>query len=190
MGFSEKAALIIFIKNPVMGRVKTRLAKTVGDMNALRIYHFLLANTREVIEDIKCEKLVFYDKFIPAKDEWSDDEFQKFLQKGDGLGEKLKNSFKAAFDEEYDKVIMIWPDCPKLRTFIVETAFRKLNSVDFVIGGTEDGSFYMLGMKKFTPEIFERKTWGTSTVYQDMIEDFKKMNAAYFDFPVLRDVDT
>src|SRR5437773_6667778 len=114
-------ALLIFIKNPAIGKVKTRLAKTVGKLNALKIYQFLLDHTMEITYELdSVDKFIFYNEFIPTKDEWPPNMYQKDLQSGKGLGEKMKNAFKKAFDENYKKVVLMMPDCPKMSDTLIE----------------------------------------------------------------------
>lgn len=56
--------LLIFVKNPILGKVKTRLAKVVGDEKALEIYKSLLLHTANITRTVNCHKIVFYDSFI------------------------------------------------------------------------------------------------------------------------------
>jgi len=183
-------ALLIFIKNPALGKVKTRLAKTVGDYNALKIYQFLLDHTMEITYELdKLDKYVYYNEFIPTKDEWPAAAYQKELQKGDGLGEKMSNAFKKAFNEDYKKVVLMQPDCPKMSDTVIEKAFKVLDTHDFVIGPTIDGGFYMIGMKTFYPQLFMNKTYSTADIYNETIAEIEKMGKSFFKLPALVDVD-
>ena len=128
-------ALLIFIKNPALGKVKTRLAKTVGALNALKIYQFLLDHTMEITFNLdSVDKFLFYNEFIPTKDEWPPNIYQKDIQKGDGLGEKMKNAFQNVFNENYKKVALVMPDCPKMSDTLIDKAFKSLDDHDFVLG--------------------------------------------------------
>lgn len=183
-------ALIVFVKNPVLGKVKTRLSQTIGPKKALKVYQHLLAITRETIEDLdSCDKFIFYDEYIPAKDEWNTQVYEKRLQEGKDIFEKLSNAFNTVFKEDYDKAIMIMTDCPKLRPIFIENAFKKLDHTDVVIGPTNDGGIYLLGMKKLYPNILTHKNWGSGTIFADTLEDMEKSNISYFTFPQLVDVD-
>lgn len=185
-----RSALLIFIKNPVLGKVKTRLAKNIGDQNALKIYQHLLTKTIEVTYELTvCDKYVFYNEFIPTKDDWSDNEYQKELQKGENLGEKMKNAFKQAFDDGYKRVVLIMPDCPKLTDNMIESSYKALNTYDCVIGPTNDGGFYLIGMKEFNPNVFEGKEYSTEQVFNEAVEEFTNTGKSWFKLPVLTDVD-
>lgn len=185
-----RTALLIFVKNPALGKVKTRLAKTIGDKNALKIYQFLLDHTNEITFDLDMEKFVYYSDYIPTKDEWSPMKYQKELQKGAHLGEKMNNAFKQAFDEGNQKVLLIMPDCPKMSDAIIDKAFKSLDNHDVVIGPTNDGGFYAIGMSKYVSQVFDNKTYETATLYEDTVQTIEKANCTYFKMQELVDVDT
>ncbi|MCI5081251.1 MAG: glycosyltransferase, partial [Saprospiraceae bacterium] len=82
-------ALIIFIKNPELGKVKTRLAETVGDEKALDIYKALLGHTRDVALQINADRMLYYSEYAPEEEDgWSEEDFQKYIQYGEILGER------------------------------------------------------------------------------------------------------
>ncbi len=182
-------ALLIFVKNPALGKVKTRLAKTIGDYNALKIYQYLLQNTMEHTYNLDMDKFVYYNEYIPTRDEWPNSTYQKELQMGKHLGEKMNNAFFKGFDEGYHKVVMIMPDCPKLSDTLIEKAFKSLDGSDLVIGPTKDGGFYLLGMKMLQESLFKNKTYETATEYNDTIQAAEKMSLNIFKLPILTDID-
>src|ERR687891_1294811 len=93
----KKNLLMIFVKNPQLGTVKTRLAATIGEENALKIYHHLLSHTHRISSPLQCHKAVFYSSFIDRDDRWRNDHYEKFLQTGDDLGERMYNAFDKGF---------------------------------------------------------------------------------------------
>ncbi|CAM1334238.1 TIGR04282 family arsenosugar biosynthesis glycosyltransferase [Tenacibaculum aestuariivivum] len=172
----SKNLLLIFTRNPELGKTKTRLAKTVGNETALSIYKFLLAKTNEITANLSCDKAVYYSVKIRDNDIWNKKIYQKNQQKGDDLGIRMENAFKNSFDEKYEKVLIIGSDLYDLSEEIIEDAFDKLNSNDVVIGPAEDGGYYLLGMKTLQPNIFQNKAWGTETVRKDTLKDLQKVN--------------
>ena len=90
-------ALLIFTRNPQLGKVKTRLAKTFGDKKALEVYKDLLLHTMEATKDLDCDVFVFYDEKIEENDIWSTKIYHKFVQSGKDLGEKMQNAFQKLF---------------------------------------------------------------------------------------------
>lgn len=178
--------LIVFLKNPVAGKVKTRLAATVGDEKALEIYLLLIDYTREICKNCKAEKNVFFSDFIDEKISFGN----SFVQQGADLGEKMKNAFRTMFDSGAKKVVIIGTDCAELTTEILDEAFLHLNNHDFVIGPAHDGGYYLLGMKSFFPEIFDGVLWSTDAVFTKTKEKIISSGKSLFLLSVLRDIDT
>ncbi len=170
---TSKKALIIFTRNPELGKVKTRLAKSVGDESALKIYKFLLKHTVEITENLNVDKYVFYSENMHRDDIWNPDIFRKKLQTGNDLGERMKNAFSEIFGMGYKKAIIIGSDMFDLNQKDLETAFDALETTPFIIGPATDGGYYLLGMKELNSEIFQNKDWGTSTVLEVTLKDLK-----------------
>ncbi|WP_299119939.1 TIGR04282 family arsenosugar biosynthesis glycosyltransferase [uncultured Tenacibaculum sp.] len=183
----SKNLLLIFTRNPELGKVKTRLAKTIGDESALNIYKFLLNHTKEVTQDLNCDKAVYYSVKVRNNDIWDASNYQKRQQNGDDLGIRMKNAFQEAFDKNYEKVLIIGSDLYDLKPNHINEAFEKLNSNDIVIGPAEDGGYYLLGMKELHSEVFKNKAWGTSTVRQDTLNDLQNVSVHLLE--TLNDVD-
>ena len=87
----------------------------------------------------------------------------------------------------YEKIIIIGSDMYDLSKTDLENAFSCLERNDFVLGPAEDGGYYLLGMKKNKPEIFQNKKWGTKTVFSDTINDLK--NEKVYLLPIKNDID-
>ena len=182
------AALIIFIKNPEKGKVKTRLAATVGDDKALAIYKALLQHTREIALATDVVKLLFYSTQIDRADMWQERDFHKFIQQGDDLGARMSNAFAEAFSQ-HDKVVIIGLDCASLTSDILATAFQALDHHDFVIGPATDGGYYLLGMRQFHPDLFSDMAWSTDNVFTETKKRIKKHGANCYILPLLSDID-
>lgn len=182
-------ALIIFIKNPVPGKVKTRLAATVGDLKALEIYKKLLDHTKKTSLLINADRFLFYADFLNRDDEWSKDTFIKHLQKGNDLGERMCNAFEYIFLNKYQKAIIIGSDCIDLSASVVEDAYKLLIDADVVIGPAKDGGYYLLGMKKLHQSLFKNISWGTSEVLKQTSSVCKSQHLKYYLLPTLTDID-
>lgn len=167
----QKNLLLIFTRNPELGKAKTRLAKTVGDKTALEIYKFLLNRTRDISSKVKADKAVYYSVKIRENDIWDETIYQKHQQKGEDLGIRMQNAFKNGFDAGYEKIIIIGSDLYDLSSKEIDIAFNELNTNDVVIGPALDGGYYLLGMKKLHLNVFENKKWGTETVRRDTLQD-------------------
>lgn len=181
--------LIIFVKNPVVGKAKTRLAAFIGKEKALEVYLQLLEITRQVAFKTNCTRHVFYSDKV-ENDAWDEDKFNKHIQQGISLGERMKNAFSKVFALGAKQVVIIGSDCPKLTTEIVENAFNLLSDKDACIGPAKDGGYYLLGMKKPLPFLFENKEWSTDSVFDDTVSDLVQNGLTYGQLLALSDVDT
>ncbi len=190
MDQQRKDLLIIFYRNPKIGKVKTRLAATVGNQKALEIYMKLSLHTKTITEDLNLEKIVFYTDVIDLMDIWPNATFLKALQDGKELGEKMKNAFVAGFETGYTSICIIGTDCYELTAEIITQAFEALKSADAVIGPARDGGYYLLGMTNPHTGVFNNKNWSTETVLQETIQNFESLNLNYIKLQELTDVDT
>ena len=185
-----KKALIIFVRKPELGKVKTRLAATMGEEKALAVYRKLLEHTHYISEGVKAERFVFYFDEIEENDLWSDGNFIKRLQSPGDLGEKMHNAFAGLFDEDYNDVAIIGSDCYELTTAIIEDAFEMLQQNDLVIGPANDGGYYLLGMKKLCMELFSNIEWSTEKVLAQTRAACISARLSYSLLPQLTDIDT
>ncbi len=181
--------VIVFVKNPEFGKVKTRLAATLGHEKALDIYIKLLGYTRNVLTDLTdVKKYIYYSSFIDTEDDWSNEEFEKKLQIQGGLGERMTTAFQDAL-ETCTEVVIIGSDCPQLTTAHIEEAFLRLKSHDMVIGPSHDGGYYLLGMNKFYPALFQDIEWSTDSVYLETLKIADSLNLKSFNLEKLSDID-
>ena len=184
-----KSALIIFVRNPVLGKVKSRLAATLGNEKALSIYKALLAHTHNISIDLSADKFIFYEDFVNYNDLWENHIYKKFLQEGDDLGWRMKNAFGHLFEKGYEKIIIIGSDCYELSTEIIIKAHNLLSENDVVAGPASDGGYYLLGMKNFIPALFDNKSWSSDNVYLDTINQIKALHYKFSPLDLLNDVD-
>lgn len=185
----DKNLLIIFVKSPLLGKVKTRLAATIGDEKALEAYIKLLNRTKEVTQSLNCTKRVYYTWEVEENDLWSEGGYVKYAQTGDDLGERMKNAFKDGFSDGFENIAIIGSDCYELSSTEIVEAFNELNKTDIVIGPAADGGYYLLGMNRYYPEIFDNKKWSTESVFIDTIEDIVRMDLKHKNLKTLSDID-
>ena len=170
---NSKNLLLIFTRNPILGQCKTRLAATVGDKVALDIYRFLLNHTFAITKELPVHKQVYYSNEIWQDDIWDNSIFDKRLQQGSDLGERMANAFTKGFEEGFENIIIIGSDMYDLDMTDLEAAFNALIQNDFVIGPAEDGGYYLLGMNTINESVFKNKTWGKEKVFQSTMDDLK-----------------
>ncbi|MBL3655049.1 TIGR04282 family arsenosugar biosynthesis glycosyltransferase [Fulvivirga sediminis] len=184
-----KKLLIIFVKNPEIGKVKTRLAKSIGDKRALNVYLNLLIHTQGVTDKLEeVDRAVYYSDFIDEEDQWDADDYQKFLQQGNGLGERMANAFRRAFQSGYDSVCLIGTDLYDLSVDLVNSAFKKLESSDVVIGPAKDGGYYLIGMKQ-PHDVFDLSHWSTPNVFSETMKLIDKNELSCSQTKLLNDID-
>ena len=185
-----KKAIIIFVRNPELGKVKTRLAKEIGDKETLQVYIELLQHTHDITSDLDCDRFVYYADYINNNDLWESENFEKSLQEGESLGNRMMVAFFELFQQGYSKVVIVGSDCPELTTFVIEDAFDKLDATDVVIGPSSDGGYYLLGLTQLIPELFKNKQWSTDTVLADTIKDTVNLRKSCSFLTELSDIDT
>lgn len=152
-----ESTLIIFVKNPIPGTVKTRIARTVGEEKATAVYRHLLRHTQAVTGQLSCRRVVYYGDFVNADDGWNG--YEKQLQSGQDLGQRMQKAFREQFEQGADRVLIIGSDCLSIMANHIERAFSVLTEADVVIGPATDGGYYLLGMKKLHPALFDGMPW-------------------------------
>ena len=180
-------ALILFVRNPELGKVKTRLAATIGNQKTLLIYNILLKHTRTITEGLEATAFVFYNDAIHPNDIWNG--YNKVTQHGNTLGEKMENAFAYTFAKGYTNVAIIGSDCYDLTTAILTNAFTQLQTNNVVIGPANDGGYYLLGMQQLYPTLLANKAWSTPTVYNATIANCKALQLTIHTLPTLVDID-
>ena len=186
----HRQGIIIFVKNPILGKVKTRLAKTVGDNKALAIYHQLLQLTHDAVICLPFRKFVFYSDFVDNQDIWENNSFQKDIQQGKDLGERMRNAFDLVLNEPLiERAVIIGSDCPQISPQFITKAFVALETHEVVIGPAQDGGYYLLGMKQLEITIFQNKPWSTSQLFIETIEELQKLKKSVYLLPSLSDLD-
>lgn len=181
-------AIITFVKNPIPGTVKTRLAKTIGNDRAMEIYLQLSAYTKRTIKAVDADVVIFYAADIQENDLWTDEEFIKKLQHGDDLGARMLHAFEILL-ADYDKVLIVGSDCPQLKEHHLNSAFESLDETDIVVGPTFDGGYYMIGMKEVHSFLFQDMAWSTDVVFPTTLERIFANNRTVTQLEKLSDVD-
>ncbi len=184
----NKNLIIVFVRTPELGKVKTRLAKSIGDVSALTIYKLLLKHTETVLHDLSFDKVVYYSEKVEENDFWEARLFEKKRQKGADLGKRMQHAFETAFEKGYQKVLIIGSDLFDLKSIHITTAFEALENHDLTIGPSLDGGYYLLGMKELYPAVFKNKKWGTDSILENTLKDLQQQNVKLLE--ALNDIDT
>jgi uncharacterized protein len=195
----SKEALIIFVKNPVLGKVKTRIAKTIGDEMALEIYEELLLHTQEITAKTSQKKYVFYADFINQHDAWASLNFEQNLQESNpDLGVKMACAFRDLLKAGHEKVCIIGSDSFDLDEIIIQQSFDYLIDSKAVIGEAKDGGYYLIGFNfkaigeqcaEVLTQVFYDKKWSHATVAAEAIQAFEALKLSFAQLPILADID-
>ncbi|MHB1921530.1 MAG: TIGR04282 family arsenosugar biosynthesis glycosyltransferase [Chitinophagaceae bacterium] len=189
MDLKKKDALIIFIRNPVLGKVKTRLAKDLGPQMALSVYQVLLQHSRDITRDLFADRFLYYADQISVEDGWPLKWYNKRLQVGHDLGERMLLAFEEVFRESYEKVVIMGSDCFELQQEHLIQAFESLSRKNVVLGPARDGGYYLLGMNSFYPELFKSIAWGTERVLEQTRSHLNHLGLTCQLLTPLRDID-
>lgn len=192
-------AILIFIKNPALGKVKTRLAATVGNERALAIYHTLMHHTMAITKHLEADKYLFYSDFVDENDIWENDKYLKSVQfQTQDLGLKMASAFAITFQNKHKKALIIGSDCLELNANIIKEAHAQLSENEVVIGPAYDGGYYLIGFNfeiigeqcgEVLEKVFLNKEWSHERVCQEAKDAFLELNLKCFQLPILTDVD-
>ena len=199
--------LLLFLKEPLPGEVKTRLAATVGAEQAATVYRAMVRLLLMQLSGLEqCHLRFCYtpDDAHDAIQFWILPEIMDtpeiklnlehidFRAQGGGdLGARLTRAARQAFQEGYQKVAFIGSDCIELSSRWIQAAFAQLNDThDAVIGPTPDGGYHLLGMQRYLPALFDRIPWSTPVTCQITTERAAEEGISLYTLPSLPDIDT
>ncbi|MRR57942.1 MAG: glycosyltransferase [Deltaproteobacteria bacterium] len=190
-----KQALVIFAKQPVPGRVKTRLSPPLSPSDAARLYLCMLSDTIEAVASLNhVERFLFFEPSDGAEDFFRDawPDLTVVPQQGGGLGERLENAFARLFSAGFDAVAAIGTDSPDLPAEYVEDAFRILEErrADVVFGPVEDGGYCLVAMGRLHPELFRDIPWSTGMVLERSEAAAVSLGLGTARIPAWHDIDT
>ncbi|MBL4574922.1 MAG: TIGR04282 family arsenosugar biosynthesis glycosyltransferase [Opitutaceae bacterium] len=186
----EKTTVVMMLRAPIAGEVKTRLAVSVGNEQALCIYRWLVERQIQEIPD-DWDLVVYY---TPAEkrelmEQWLGSSVVLTPQGKGGLGDRLHQAMETSFSQKRGKVIIIGGDCPGLTSAVLRDAGESLDAVDVVLGPAVDGGYTLIGMKGFHEELFADISWGSARVLEETIFRLKEGRHRFLVLGELEDVD-
>ena len=188
-----RCVVFVFVKAPVPGRVKTRLASALGNIGAARLYRSLARRIVQRVGTGEYRTVVYFDPPGAERDirEWLGAEREYRPQPGGNLGERLRRAFAVGF-READCVAVVGTDIPELDARVVVRAFDLVSgpgSADVVFGPALDGGYYLLALDRPAPELFEGIAWSTGTVLAESIRRAKDLGLNVRLLDPLADID-
>ena len=186
-------ALVVFVKHPAPGAVKTRLGAAVGPEPAARLYRTLAERVLEATTPRagEYERLVFFDPpdALEEMRAWLPG-VRLLAQSAGDLGARMADAFARAFARGASRVAIVGTDAPGLSRQTVVDALAALDAADVVLGPSEDGGYYLLALRNPRPELFAGITWSTSTVAAETRARAAAAGLSVRELAPLRDVDT
>jgi hypothetical protein len=190
---SDNQVIALFIKAPIPGRVKTRLAREIGDETACNIYITLVERVLHQIQASGLPLALFFDGDASRlPDSWQQAAHYCIQQQGADLGERMATAFRYLFTVGADQVVLVGSDIPGIDTVYLQQAFTLLHSHDLVIGPALDGGYCLIGFRRhsFTSTVFEQIPWSTDQVYPLTVQASVQAGLSAGILPILRDIDT
>jgi len=191
---NQERCLVIFVKYPEKGKVKSRIVFGGDDGHVADLYRCFIEDLLKSFSSGHYEFLIAFDP--PEKEKDIKDLFGKDLsympQAGADLGIRMYNALATCFAQGFQSVVLIGSDSPDLPQRIIEEAFQSLQSHDAVIGPTYDGGYYLIGFSNgsFAASFFENIAWSTDGVYAETVGRFDKEGVSFHVLPRWRDIDT
>jgi rSAM/selenodomain-associated transferase 1 len=183
--------LIVFVKAPRAGLVKTRIAQTAGDARAVEIHRELVESVFKALAPISGAEV----RFAPDDAEtevrpWLRETWTLAPQGAGDLGERLARAFEAAFQAGMERVVIIGSDCPEVRTGDVRTAWKELRTHDVVVGPAVDGGYWLIGLRAPQPGLLEGIRWSSDEVLGQTLQRARALGLSIQLLRILSDVDT
>lgn len=189
-----KSALIIFLKYPQQGKVKTRLAEDTSNNFAAKFYRHCSESVLNEIKPLKSKEIepilfIENEKYYDRIFDWTEGIYKIYSQEGEDLGERMFHAFHHVFTTGFENAVIIGTDIPDLSALDLHYAFDQLSLVDIVIGPSNDGGYYLLGMNNIYSKIFQNIEWSTNTVFSSTLNIIGQNHFSYLLMQMQRDID-
>lgn len=162
---------------------------------AVRIYERFAEHAFSLADTMRAEGIRVYIFFAPGPtkedvERWVGRSFEFIEQQGEDLGRRMQNAFDVTFAEGAGATVIIGTDVPELDVATIQAAFKVLATKDVVIGQSDDGGYYLLGMHAPTKPLFDDVHWSSESVFDETVERVNSFKLSHAYLPVLHDIDT
>jgi rSAM/selenodomain-associated transferase 1 len=182
----------MFAKWPVPGQVKSRLAAATSAAWAARVAQAFLLDLVERYAQLKTRRVLVYSP-EESRSQFAavvQDRFELLPQSSGDLGERLTMFLRDRFAEGMRAIVLIGTDSPTLPVIFVQQAFDRLHDADIVLGPASDGGYYLIGCRRFVPELFAGISWGSERVLWETCQRVQQCGLRLALLPPWYDVDT
>ncbi|MEO0377388.1 MAG: TIGR04282 family arsenosugar biosynthesis glycosyltransferase [Cyanobacteria bacterium P01_A01_bin.17] len=188
-----KACVLMFVKAPHPGNVKTRLGKTIGNERAAELYTYFAQDVLVTLCQLPVTPLIFFapDDARLQIAEWLKGQ-QYYPQQGEELGDRMSYAFNCCFDLGYEQALIVGSDSPDLPLNYLQTALEQLEAGQVVLGPSEDGGYYALGFtaENYCPQVFQGIEWSTEKVRSQTLRILERHARPVYELPTWYDIDT
>lgn len=189
-GQRQDTKILVFLKAPLLGLPKSRLAKDIGDSQTLSAYRTLVSDFLLSLQQRTTVELVFTPVNSRAEiAPWIHHPWEANPQAEGDLGQRLSAAFETAFTKGFKKVLALGVDCPYVTPSDLSEAETALDSHPVVIGPANDGGYWLIGLQKPQPQLFEDIPWSTASVFPVTQKKATLCNLSYHILRTLEDVD-
>ena|ERR1041385_4730203 len=183
--------LIIFVKAPRPGAVKTRLAKVIGAPAALAAYHQLVETLLTHLQQLRTVEVCFSPDDAAAEvRSWIRESWSSSPQGAGDLGRRLQAAFQRVFRCGAKRVVIIGSDCPAVSVEDIREAWARLRTHDVVLGPATDGGYWLIGLRQLQPELFRDVPWSSEQVFAETLRRVQRAGLSVHLLRELADVDT
>jgi uncharacterized protein len=182
--------LIVFLKYPEKGKVKTRIAAALGNDFALELHRCLIYDISAITRKVDADTVIAYSG--PEGASFPDfPENRFFHQRGKDLGSRMYNAFVDVFSGGAENCVLIGSDIPGITAILLDDAFKKLEHSDMVIGPASDGGYYCIGFKRngLNRIIFKDIPWSTDNVFSETVKRVQETDLTVKYLLQLSDID-
>jgi uncharacterized protein len=184
----NKDAIILFLRYPERGNMKTRLAREIGEDLAFDLSVCFIRDILNTLHTVDAETIIIGTGTTGKGPPGIFGRLLRLVQRGHDPGERLHNAFADVFSRGFARAVLIGGDCPGLPADYIREAFSELGSHDAVLGPVRDGGYYLIALhdRSLRADFFQDISWGTSKV---LVETVGKIEDACMELSILQQVE-
>jgi len=190
----ENPCVLLFLKAPETGRVKTRLSKDLNPRAVLDLYRCFVSDILSTLENAGYPIILCHDPPDDSKAirRWLGNRHPLMPQHTGDLGKRMADAFRNCFSRGFDRAVLIGTDIPDLPPGFVQEAFSSLTDHPVVLGPADDGGYYLIGFRSdsFIPEVFKGIPWSTPSVLEQTRRILETLGRSCHLLPTWKDIDT
>ena len=186
----KESALILFLKYPKPGEIKTRLTVTLGDDLGYQLYLCFLKDIAAMTHQVNAQTVIVYSG--PANASFPDfPGIQCIEQRGSDIGQRMFFAMQDVFAQGFERLVLMGSDIPDLQAGLINDAFEILRSVDIVLGPSTDGGYYLVGVNRnsLSRSMFSGIPWSTARVFSETLKRIAEAELASAELQPWSDID-